>query len=64
MHPRSAAALLLVTAILFVIAVATEIFIEDVLRPRTYFGYLLGTTALTGVVASLVIEKSGAKMLD
>ena len=61
---KSVASLFIVTAILFVFAVGSEIFIDDFMKPRTLFGYLIVSTLITGIVASVVIEKIDAKILD
>tara|TARA_B110000967_G_C18663781_1_gene449509 strand:+ start:172 stop:330 length:159 start_codon:yes stop_codon:yes gene_type:complete len=51
-------------AILFVIAVASEIFIEDHMKPSSLFGYLIITTMFSGVLSSVIVEKIDAKILE
>jgi hypothetical protein len=64
MRVRSAATLYLVVAILFIIAVATEVFIVDLMHPMSTFSYFVLTTLLSGVLASIVVERIDAKLLD
>ena len=64
MHVQSVASLFIVTAVLFIFAVASEVFVDDVMKPRTIFGYLVITTLITGIIASVVVEKINAKILD
>lgn len=60
---RSATALLLVVAILFITAVASEIFVDDFLSTPGLFGYLLFTTLTAGVLATVVVERANIRIL-
>ncbi len=62
MRPRSVAAILIVTAVLFVMAVASEVFIVDLLHPTSLFGYLILTTLGSGLMASIVLERFNMQM--
>jgi hypothetical protein len=64
MRVKSLSSLCLVMAILFVIAVASEIFIEDHMKPSSLFGYLIITTMFSGVLSSVIVEKIDAKILE
>jgi hypothetical protein len=64
MKVQSVAALVTVMAILFIMAVASEVFIDDFLEPSSMFGYLILTTLISGLTASVVVEKINAKILD
>lgn len=61
---RFASVMFLTVAVLFVIAVASEIFIADQLRPRTQFGYFLVTVILGGIGGALLLESMGARLTD
>lgn len=64
MRVKSLASLFIVTAILFVMAVAAEVFVDDLMKPSSLFGYLIVTTLITGVLASAIVEKLDAKILE
>lgn len=51
MNVRATSVLLLVIAVYYIMAVATEIFIDDVIKPKTLFWYLLFSTIITTVAA-------------
>ena len=63
MKVQSVASLYLVIAVLLVMAVVTEVFVDDVARPRTVFGYLLISTLVSGIVTTVVLEKLDAHVL-
>lgn len=63
MKLRTAANLFIVVAVLFVMAVASEVFIDDFLHPRSLFVYLLLTALISGLTATAVVERLGAKVL-
>lgn len=63
MRVQSYATLYLVVAILFVVAVATEAFVDDVMRPTTVFGFLAISTLLSGLTTTVITEKLGAQIL-
>ena len=63
MRVRSVATLYLVLAILFAMAVATEAFVEDIVRPPTLFGYLIISTLVGGLITTVISEKLDAKIL-
>lgn len=54
MRLRSLSALLLVVAVCFVLAVAAEVFVDDFVRPRSLFAYLLASTLVTALAALAV----------
>lgn len=64
MRVRSVSSLLLIVAILLIMAVLTEVFVDGLLQPMSLFKYLLVTALGTGVIASVIIEKINAKILD
>lgn len=64
MRVQSLASLFVVMAILFVMAVAAEVFVVDFMKPSSLFGYLIVTTLITGILASAIIEKVNAKILE
>lgn len=53
-----------VFCILFILAVASEIFVREELHPRSKFQNLLLTTILSGLLAGLVIEKMNLRLLE
>lgn len=59
----SVAALLLIIAILFIVAVAARVIADDTIRPASTFAYLLVSTALTGTLTTVLIEKVNARVL-
>ena len=63
MRVRSVATLYLVFAILFVVAVATEIFVEDTLRPVGLFAYLAISTLVSGAITTVVTERLDTQIL-
>ena len=63
MRVKSFSSLFIIMAILFVIAVAAEVFVRD-LRPSSLFEYLIISTLITGIFASAIIEKIDAKILE
>lgn len=64
MRVRSLSSLFLVVAILFIMAVAAEVFVDDVMKPTSVFGVLAVTTLTTGVLASVITEKIDARILS
>lgn len=63
MKLRTVADLFIVMAILFIMAVAAEVFIDDFLHPQSLFTYLLLTALISGLAATAAVEKLGAKVL-
>ena len=57
MRVRTLSSLFVVVAILFIMAVAAQVFVDDLLHPSSVFGYLFVTTLITGVLASAITEK-------
>lgn len=55
MRVRTFSILFLLMAIYMIITVAAEVFIDDYVRPRSKFSYLVIGTMLTGI-ASLMIN--------
>ena len=49
--------LIIVISILFIITIATEIFLEDDLKPQSLFAYLLLNTLISGIISSVILEK-------
>jgi len=47
---------MIVMSILFIIAIATEIFLADEFKPKSLFGYLLINTIISGIISSIVLE--------
>jgi hypothetical protein len=64
MRVRSVATLYLVFAILFVVAVATEIFVQDTVRPAGLFGYLAISTLISGAITTAITERLDAHILQ
>ena len=64
MRARSLASLLITVAILFVMAVAAEVFVDDFMKPSSLFGYLFVTTLITGVLTTMIFEKINTKILE
>ena len=62
--PRVAAVVFLTIAVLFIVAVAAEVFIADQLRPRTEFGYILLTVLLAGLSGGALLELMGARIVS
>jgi hypothetical protein len=54
MRASLAAALLIVMAIYIITAVATEVFVDDFLHPRSMYAYLLVSTAVATLAARAV----------
>ena len=63
MRVKSVASLYVVLAILFIMAVAAEVFVDAFVRTSSLFNYLLVTTIVTGVITSAIVEKVNAKIL-
>jgi antibiotic biosynthesis monooxygenase (ABM) superfamily enzyme len=63
MQPQPISTLLIVTAILFVAAVASEVFVDAYMRPSSLFGYLLITTLISGYLSTFATEKINARIL-
>ena len=63
MNSRWASVVLLVTAILFIIAMAAQIVIDDNVHPRSVFMYLIWSTLLSGVISTVIDEKINARIL-
>ena len=51
-----------VVSILVIIAIASEVFVVDYLRPHSLFGYLVATAVLGGLIATMVVEKSELRL--
>lgn len=64
MRVQSLASLFVVVAILFIMAVAAEVFVDGFMKPASLFGYLIITTMITGVLASVIVEKINARILE
>lgn len=64
MRVQSIASLFIVVAILFIMAVAAEVIVDDFMKPPSLFSYLIITTMITGVLASVIVEKINAKILE
>lgn len=64
MSVRGVATVLIVTAIMFIMAMAAQVFIDDFLKPPGLFGYLILTTLISGVITSVITEKIDARILD
>ena len=54
MYYQALATLLVLVAIYFITSVATEVFVDDFVKPRSLFAYLLASTLLASS-ASMVI---------
>ena len=55
MRVRTFSVLALLVAIYLIIAVASEVFVDDYVKPQTMFAYLVLGTLLTGI-ASLTVD--------
>lgn len=64
MKTKTLATLCIVMAILLVIAVTTELFIDDYMRPSTLFASIVVSTLVSGVVSTIVVEKLNAAILE
>ena len=64
MRAQTVATLFIVFSIMFVIAVACEVFMDDLMRPSSLFGSLIFSTLFTGLLASLILEKMNARLLS
>jgi hypothetical protein len=51
MEVRTISVLMLVIAVYYIMAVATEIFVDDIIKPHSIFWYLLISTIITTVAA-------------
>ena len=58
------AAIFIVMAIMFIMAVASKILINNFLQPASLFGRLLLTALIGGMIGSVLVEKVDANMLD
>ena len=54
MRIRSFSVFFVVLAIYFIIAVAAEVFVDDHIKPRSLFTYILASTVVTGIAALAV----------
>jgi hypothetical protein len=54
MKIRTITVLMLVMAIYFIMAISTEIIIDDFIKPHSVFTYLLITTLITGLAATII----------
>jgi hypothetical protein len=54
MRVRTFAVLLIVMAIYFIMAVASEVFVDDFIKPQSLFTYLLISTLITSAAALTV----------
>lgn len=54
----------IMTAVLMVITVASEIVIERDLHPRTQFQAMLVETLISVVIAGVLVERMGLHLLD
>jgi len=63
MRVQPLTSLFIIMAILFVMAVASEVFVDDIMKPSSLFGYLIITTLITGILATVIVEKVNAKIL-
>ena len=61
---RVTIALLLVFVILLVATLAGDVLVNQFVHPRTYFLYLVISTAMTGISTSLLVEKMGVRILE
>ena len=59
---QTAAAVLLVLAVLFIISIATEVLIADQIRPRNEIGYIFLTVLLGGLGGGALLEAMGARI--
>ena len=62
MKTRWASVILLVTAILFIIAMAAQVVIDDYVHPRSVFVFLIWSTLLSGIVSTVLVEKIDARI--
>jgi antibiotic biosynthesis monooxygenase (ABM) superfamily enzyme len=60
MRATTPAALFIVMAILYIMAVASQVFSSDFLQTSSVFSSLLISTLVSGALASVVIEKIDA----
>lgn len=64
MRKRSISSLLIIISILLIVAVITEIVLDDIVEPKTLFGVILFNALVSGVIASIIIEKLDARILS
>jgi hypothetical protein len=55
MRVRTVSVLFIIMAMYMIFAVATEVFVDEFVKPQTFFSYLLLSTLITGI-ASLTIN--------
>jgi len=60
---KSLIAILLVVSILFIFAVATQVFMGDFIQTNSLFVYMLFSSVVTGLISSILIEKIDVKIL-
>jgi hypothetical protein len=49
-------------AILLIIAIGMEVFLADVIKPKTRFGYIVIGTFASGIISTILVEKLDAKI--
>ena len=60
---KTVTALYLVVAILFILAVATQVFVTEFLDPSSLFQYTVFMTIISGIISSIIIEQMDVKIL-
>jgi hypothetical protein len=64
MRVKSLATLLIVIAILLIMAVTSEVFVNDVMHTNSLFGYLVVSVLIGGLVTTAIFEKMNTKILE
>jgi len=54
MRVRTFSVLFILMAIYYIMAVVTEVFVDDFIKPRSLFTYLLVSTLITGIAALMI----------
>lgn len=64
MSVEAVASLFIIIAVLFIMAVAAEVFVDTVMRPRSLFVTLLASTVVTGIITTITFEKINTRVLE
>ena len=62
MKYKSVYSLAIILSILLIIAIALEIFLADIIRPTSLFGYIFLGTVISGVTSTFILESLDAKL--
>lgn len=54
MRVRTFSVLFILMAIYYIVAVTAEVFVDDFVKPRSLFAYLLVSTLITGIATLMI----------